>query len=105
MVTTIEFYQKGKTIYVEFNSKTHTLAEFLQLKESRKMITKMYYKILNEYHKYIVHQVKNTSNMGEVVGVFIKRFFLKKDKVFDVVYYSDGNLIKFNIEGDEEKLS
>ena len=103
MVTTMEFYKKKNIVYVIYNNKEYTLSDFLSMHEAKKMITKMYFKILSDYHEEMKNKVNDNNNMGEVVGTFIKMFLLDKDRVFDVVYYSDGNVIKFNIEDVKKK--
>ena len=54
----------------------------------------IYNKIVKEYYE----EIKDTKNKGEAIGLFIKKHFLKKDGIFDVIILDDGKLVKFNIE-------
>lgn len=94
----VEFYKKGHKIFVEYNDKTYTFAEFLYHEDSQYIIKKMYHKIIMDYSKKVEKEVENLNNKGEVVGVFIKKFFLKKDKTYDVTIMGDGSVVNFHLE-------
>jgi hypothetical protein len=98
MTTNLEFYRRDGSIYVEYKDKEWPMAEFLKLEEAKKIINRMYQKILMDYNDEIKQLVQNVSIKGEVVGAFIKKYFLKANKTFDVVIYEESNLVKFNLE-------
>ena len=54
----------------------------------------MHDKIVKDFPQDAIHY----KNKYEIVGNFIKRHFLKKDNIFDVIILNDGKFVKFNIE-------
>lgn len=94
----VEFYEKSGKIRVQYNKKDFSLEEFLVLPEGKQILQKMYYKIITEYDDMIKGKVKDRNNKGEVVGVFIKNYFLEPDKSYDVVILGEEEVMKFNLE-------
>jgi len=94
MAVTLEFWQQHDKIYVEYNKKIFSFQEFLKLPQTQNILDKIYSKILNDYYE----EVKTCKSKAEAIGFFIKKHFLKKDGIFDIVILDDGKLIKFNIE-------
>ncbi len=94
----LEFYKENQMIHVKINDNHFLLNQFLLLKESKKIISKMYQKILAEYYSDIEREVSDMKNKGEVVGAFIKKHFLKKDFSFDVIIRGKGRIVQFNLE-------
>jgi hypothetical protein len=99
MANTLEFYKKSNNrVWVEFQDKDMPLETFLTLPESGRMIEKMYLEIITRYPETVKKEVSDMDIKGEVVGTFIKKYFLKKDKIYDVFLSKDGTFIKFNLE-------
>jgi hypothetical protein len=95
MADLLEFWKQKGVVYVEYNSKCYTFSNFLKTAEGNSIINIMYQKILSSYINKI--DDKN-QNKAVVVRKFIKNHFLKKDKIFDVIIYNDGKVVKFNLE-------
>jgi hypothetical protein len=92
MANTLEFYKKSNNrVWVEFQDKDMP-------PESGRMIEKMYLEIITRYPETVKKEVSDMDIKGEVVGTFIKKYFLKKDKIYDVFLSKDGTFIKFNLE-------
>ena len=94
MATTLEFWKQNEKIFVEYNKKVYIFQEFLKLPQAESILDMIYNKIVKEYYE----EIKDTKNKGEAIGLFIKKHFLKKDGIFDVIILDDGKLVKFNIE-------
>jgi len=94
MADLIEFWQQKGKIFVEFNSKTYSFLDFVKLPEGKFVIDAMFNKIVIKYP----NEILNKKNKYDAVGNFIKNHFLKKDKIFDVIIYNNGKLVKFNLE-------
>jgi hypothetical protein len=94
MAVTLEFWKQNEKIFVEYNKKVYSFQEFLKLPQAENILDIIYNKITREYFD----EIKDIKNKGEAIGSFIKRHFLKRDGIFDVVILDDGKLVKFNIE-------
>ncbi len=94
----MEFYKKAGYIFVEYNEKEILLENFLKLPESKRIVHKIYHKIFTNYLDEIEYEVENISHKGEVVGVFIKKYFMKKEHPYDVILLDNGNVVRFNLE-------
>ena len=78
----------------EYNSKCYTFKDFIKLSQGQFIINSMFEKIVLDYP----NEIDSKKSKGEIVGLFIKNHFLKKDKIFDVIIYNEGKVIKFNLE-------
>lgn len=106
MLNSLEFYKTHHGIFVDFNdTKNIPFKTFLTLPKAQNFIKKMYIEIITKYKKEIKEEVDDTNNIGLVVGTFINKHFLEKDKTYDVVILGgseSGEVIKFNLEDDTE---
>ena len=97
MASTLEFWKDGDQIYVEFNLVKYAMPEFLRLEEASMLIDRMYGEIILNYKKDVdLDQPKLT-----VVAQFIMKYFLDKDRTFDVVILGNGDVVKFNLEKED----
>jgi hypothetical protein len=94
MADLVEFWAQRGKIFVEHNSKIYLFTDFLKTREGKSIIDIMFREIVLKYPD----EIKDKKSKWEIVGNFIKKHFLKKDKIFDVVIHNDGKVVKFNFE-------
>jgi len=94
MAVTLEFWKQKDKILVEFNKKVFSFQDFLKLPQAESILNQIYNKIVKDYYE----EIKDAKTKGEAIGYFIKKHFLKKDGIFDVIILDDGKIVKFNIE-------
>jgi len=98
MAHTIEFWQEDGKIFVEYNLKKLSFENFLKQNDAKSIINDIYTKIKAHYMDKIEEEIKNPDLKPEVVGIFIKKFFLNKNSNYDVVILGDGSIVNFILE-------
>ncbi len=94
MAECVEFWKHKNNIFVEYKSNSYSLKSFLKLPQSKMIIEAIYKKIVYNYPQ----ELKKNKNKYTIAGNFIKKHFLKKDKIFDVIIHNCGYVVKFNLE-------
>jgi len=95
MAVILEFWKSKSdhSIRVFYENKSYLFAEFLNLAESKMIVTSIYNEILRNNPKVGVK-----GSVGEVVGKYIKDHFLGMDIANDVVILGNGKKVIFNLE-------
>jgi len=94
----LEFFLKQDQVMVRYQDMTSPLRTFLIHPEGENLVQKIYLKIITDYRDKLPARLLDEGSKGQVVGEFIKKYFLESDKTFDVVFFPESGLLKFNLE-------
>lgn len=101
---TLEFYVSNDEIRVMYNLKKISFSEFLALDGTKPLIQKICKAIKKQYPDENTCQdqfcMKTDQgdfqcHSGSIVGKFIKKHFLKRDKFFDLLISENSDYVRF----------